>query len=143
MKYEVLPGYHVATKERKEPFFPGEKLNLDEKEGKRLSDLGIVKAVTGETQSADPGGAAPLNATETIKLVMEASTLDDVLKLKDGEGRKGVLDAIAKREKQFETSDLETLAGMASLEDIEAVFAGETRPAVLDVLQKRRTELTT
>lgn len=136
MKYEVQPGYNVATKERKEPFFPGEKLELDDAEGKRLSDLGIVKEADGD----DSGAGNPLNATETIKLILVAS-LDQLTTFKEGETRKGVLEAIAKREKQLETSNIEIVDKLASLEDVEALLADETRPAVREALEKRRSEL--
>jgi hypothetical protein len=89
MKFEVQPGYHVATKQRKEPFYPGEKLDLDDKEGKRLIDAGVVKEAT-------EGGAKGMNAADTIALVQKAA-LEELDALATGEPRKTVIEAIDKR----------------------------------------------
>jgi hypothetical protein len=103
MKVEVLPGYHVDTKKRKEPYFPGEKLDLDDQEANRLITAGVVKeAKAGKDESSGGSGGgsgegAPLNVPKTVELVVAAQTIEELDKLVEGETRKGVLDAIAKR----------------------------------------------
>lgn len=101
MKVEVMPGYHVDTKS-KAPFYPGEKFDLDDKEARRLITAGVVKeAKAGKEESAGgpggPGESAPLNVPKTVELVVAAQTNEELDKLAENEGRKGVLDAIAKR----------------------------------------------
>lgn len=57
----------------------------------------VVQVVTG----GDPGGKSDppqrLNAPSTIALVMAATTLEELNTFAEGEDRKGVLDAIAKK----------------------------------------------
>ena len=50
-----------------------------------------------------PGTPAPtrFNVTDTVKLVEAAATLEELDKFKGNEDRKGVLDAIAKKEKEL------------------------------------------
>jgi hypothetical protein len=106
MKVEVMPGYHVDTKLRKEPFFPGEKFDLDDKEGRRLSDLGVVKEVNGGKEgSGDSTGNSPLNVAKTVELVAAAQTIEELDKLAEGETRKGVLTAIELRRKDLTATE--------------------------------------
>lgn len=87
MTYEVNPGYSVVTP--KKTYLPGETLELDDKEGKRLVDAGIVK------EAKEEGGKA-LNATDTIALVQQANLADLEVIARD-EKRKTVIEAIDKR----------------------------------------------
>lgn len=95
MTYEVNPGYSVVTP--KQTFLPGETLELDDKEGKRLVDAGIVK------ESKEAAGKA-LNATDTIALVQQAS-LEDLEVIARDEKRKTVVDAIEKRRAELTELD--------------------------------------
>lgn len=45
--------------------------------------------------------SAPLNVAQTVQLVMAAETLEALAILTEGETRKGVLDAIAKRQTEL------------------------------------------
>lgn len=45
--------------------------------------------------------SAPLNVAQTVQLVMAAETLEALAILTEGEARKGVLDAIAKRQTEL------------------------------------------
>jgi len=92
VNYEVLPGYSVVTP--KKTFLPGETLELDEKEGKRLTDAGVVTAAGSSTGGS--GNQTTLNVTETAKLVMAAETVEALDEFKD-DARKGVQDALVKR----------------------------------------------
>jgi len=139
VKVEVQPGYHVETKLRKEPFYPGDQFNLDdEKEAKRLIDLGVVKGATGEGAAA--GGNTPLNVTETSKLIA-AALFADLAKFRTDE-RQGVINAIIKREKELEVIDLGIVANTQNPADLETLAESETRPAILEAIEKRRAELT-
>lgn len=138
MKLEVQPGWHVDTKLRKEPFFPGDQFELDDdKEARRLIDLGVVKEAP-----ADSGGSlAPLNVTETGKLIAVA-LFADLAKFR-GDERQGVINAIIKREKDLETLDLGIVANTHNPADLETLAEGETRTVVLEAIEKRRAELAT
>jgi hypothetical protein len=140
MRLEVQPGYNVDTKLRKTPFFPGEQFDLeDEKEARRLIDLGVVKETTGE-EGAAPGPQTPLNVTETGKLIAVA-IFADLAKFR-GDERQGVINAIAKREKELEVIDLGVVANTHNPADLDTLAEGETRTAILEAIEKRRTELT-
>jgi len=143
MKVEVLPGWHVPTGLRKKPFFPGETLELDDKEGGRLIKAGVVKEV-----KVAAGGSQPLNVAETVKLIMEIDDAAELAKFLEGESRKGVLDAITKRTAQLEEQlDLAMISGVQDLQELDTYLkwsdgTEETRPAVLAAIDKRRAELT-
>ncbi|MBT0666338.1 hypothetical protein KI809_18680 [Geobacter pelophilus] len=145
MRVEVNPGYHVDTKLRKEPFFPGEQFDLDDKEANRLIGLQVVKAATGKTSLTDNGAPSSpqLNVAETVKLVMAAGSLTELQQFKNGEERKGVLDAIAKRESQIDEETAVILAaGIPDLETLEKCLINEKRSAVIAAIEQRRAELT-
>lgn len=57
----------------------------------------VVEIIEGGT-----AGAERLNVPKTVALVALAPTLEDLDKLAEGEDRKGVLDAIAKRRTELE-----------------------------------------
>jgi hypothetical protein len=97
MKVEVQPGYHVVTKQCKEPFYPGDKLDLDDKEGARLIAAGVVTV-------ALVGGAKGLNAAGTIAAVQKAA-LEELDALATGETRKTVIEAIEKRRTEIATEE--------------------------------------
>ena len=58
----------------------------------------VVQVITG---GADPGGKSDppkrLNVPDTVALVLAATTLEELNTFAEGEDRKGVLDAIAKK----------------------------------------------
>jgi len=147
MKVEVLPGYHVDTRLRKEPFFPGEQFTLeDDKEAKRLIGLGVVKEATKGAAAADGNPSQQLNVGDTVKLVMAAANSEELNRFKDGESRKGVLDAIDKRWGQLdEQITIGAIANVHNPNDLDTYLAAgdkpETRPAVLEAIEKRRAEL--
>jgi len=91
MSVTVNPGFHVITPDK--TYQPGESLELDGKEAKRLSDAGIVTAVEGKGSE----GGQPLNVTQTVELVMAVQTIEELDKLAEGETRKGVQTSIEKR----------------------------------------------
>lgn len=105
MKIEVQPGYHVDTRLRKEPFYPGEQFNLDdEKEARRLIDLGVVKEVTDESKGGSKTGTLAVNVTKAGELIAAVSTIEELEELTIGDERKGVQDAKAKRLTELQKS---------------------------------------
>ena len=98
MRVEVNPGYHVDTKLRKEAFYPGEQFDLeDNKEAKRLIDLGVVKEASGESKGGNKTGTLAVNVTKAGELIAAAASIEELEILTDGDERKGVQDAKAKR----------------------------------------------
>jgi len=72
---------------------------------KELEILGSEPMLVIETNivPTQPGTPAPtrFNVVDTVKLVEAAATLEELDKFKENEDRKGVLDAIAKKEKEL------------------------------------------
>jgi hypothetical protein len=104
MRVIVKPGYHVDTKLRKKPFYPGEEFDVDDKEGTRLIKAGVVK-MAGEPVAESGGSANTLNVAKTCELVAAAQTIEELDKLADGESRKGVQTAIELRRKELTTAE--------------------------------------
>lgn len=102
MRVEVNPGNRVDTALRKQPFYPGEQFDIDDKEGRRLVTANVVSEINAAASAA--GGPQQLNVTETVKLVMAAATMDELDPFRQNETRKGVLDAIDKRAEQLRNS---------------------------------------
>jgi len=86
-KYPVLEPLEFDQKR----FAPGLTIELTE------DQAGPLLAVKVIGDPVDDNAPARSNATETIKLVEAAETLEDLDKLAAGEDRKTVLDAIEKR----------------------------------------------
>lgn len=77
--------------DRPTPYLPGDTVTMLPEEAEAL----IANGVLGEGIAGSE--KAPLNVADTVKLVQEASTVEELDVLNAGETRKGVLEAIAKR----------------------------------------------
>ena len=106
MRVEVQTGYHLITKLRVAPFYPGETLDMDDKEARRLIDAGVVKETSGEAAAGSGSQEKRPNVGDTVALVQAAQTIEELDKLAEGETRAGVLPAIDKRRAELETPEV-------------------------------------
>lgn len=93
MNVIVNPGYHLITPGKTHQ--PGESVELDDAEAKRLIDSGMVR-------TEESSNEKQLNATQTAALVMAAETLE-ALEAFATDTRKTVVDAVAKRRAELAT----------------------------------------
>jgi hypothetical protein len=92
MNCTVNPGRTVQTDKI---YNPGEALELEEAEAKRLAARGIVAIATDALSGS--GGADRPNAKDSIKLAEAAETIEALDSLAEGEARSTVVAAIDKR----------------------------------------------
>lgn len=99
MNVIVNPGYHLITPGKTHQ--PGEAVELDDAEAKRLIASGVVRAA--ETGSSNSSEGKPLNATQTVELVLATETIE-ALETFSADTRKTVMDAVAKRKAELEAT---------------------------------------
>lgn len=143
----------------KAAIYPDDRFTKEELEILRAEPMLIVT----ETEGGSEEKAKP-NAKETIALVEAVGSLEELSKLSEGEERKTVQEAIAKRgeeltasaektsptkeekkeeEKQLTVKEVEEkVKTIGTVEELNAMAEGEGRKTALEAIEKRRAELT-
>lgn len=94
-----MPEYIVKEPLRHngEQYAPGDPVEMTAKQAKELVDIGVLEAGA----AASPSKATKPNANDTIALVKEAKTIEELDALAKDEERKTVVEAIAARRKEL------------------------------------------
>jgi hypothetical protein len=138
--------------EGKETINPGQQFDCtDEKEAKRLIDLGAAEDVVIEAPAPQIAPVIPdtrPNAREMIAKVNECKTVEAVQALIQGEARLTVKDAAEKRIQELakeldnqQLEHIELIEACDTIEEVNFLLDGETRQAVLDAAEKKKSEL--
>lgn len=83
---------------------PGDPVEMTEEQAAKVG-FAVTPASDAEILARSTATAKPLNVTQTVELVAAAQSIEELDKLAEGEGRKGVLDAIDKRRAELATKE--------------------------------------